>query len=71
MISRHGTMSRERAARGEDELLAMVYEDPEADAPREVYADRLLERGDPRGELTRVRTASARSAACRGAGPTS
>jgi uncharacterized protein (TIGR02996 family) len=34
-----------------DELLAIVYEDPDDDAPRLVYADWLLERGDPRGEF--------------------
>ena len=32
-------------------LLAAIYADPAADAPRAVYADWLLERGDPRGEL--------------------
>jgi uncharacterized protein (TIGR02996 family) len=32
-------------------LLAQVYSDPAADGPRLVYADWLLQRGDPRGEL--------------------
>jgi uncharacterized protein (TIGR02996 family) len=40
-------MTRARGA----ELLAAVYADPIADAPRLVYADWLLERSDPRGEL--------------------
>jgi uncharacterized protein (TIGR02996 family) len=35
----------------EADLLAAVYADPDADAPRLVYADWLLERDDPRGEL--------------------
>ena len=33
------------------ELLAQVYADPDADAPRLVYADWATSRGDPRGEL--------------------
>jgi uncharacterized protein (TIGR02996 family) len=34
-----------------DDLLAAIYEHPDDDAPRLVYADALQERGDPRGEL--------------------
>jgi uncharacterized protein (TIGR02996 family) len=34
-----------------DELLAQIYADPDADAPRLVYADWATSRGDPRGEL--------------------
>jgi uncharacterized protein (TIGR02996 family) len=34
-----------------DQLLAQVYADPDADAPRLVYADWATARGDPRGEL--------------------
>lgn len=33
------------------ELLAAVYADPHSDAPRLVYADFLLDHGDPHGEL--------------------
>ena len=33
------------------DLLAAVYADPDDDGARLVYADALLERGDPRGEL--------------------
>jgi uncharacterized protein (TIGR02996 family) len=33
------------------DLLAQVYADPSADAPRLVYADWATSRGDPRGEL--------------------
>lgn len=32
-------------------LLAAIYASPDDDAPRLVYADALLERGDPRGEF--------------------
>jgi uncharacterized protein (TIGR02996 family) len=38
----------------EASLLAAIREAPEDDAPRLVYMDWLLERGDPRGELLRV-----------------
>jgi uncharacterized protein (TIGR02996 family) len=34
-----------------DELLAAIYAAPFDDAPRSVYADFLMETGDPRGEL--------------------
>ncbi len=37
-----------------DALLAAVLEAPESDQPRLVYADYLLERHDPRGELITV-----------------
>ncbi len=35
----------------EAELLAAIYDQPDDDAPRLVYMDYLLDRGDPRGEL--------------------
>lgn len=38
-------------ARDAASLLAAVYAAPEADGPRQVYADWLLERGDVRGEF--------------------
>lgn len=38
-------------AQDEAGLLADVYANPDDDAPRLVYADWLLERGDPRGEF--------------------
>lgn len=37
-----------------DDLLSAVYADPTDNAARLVYADALLERGDPRGELISV-----------------
>jgi uncharacterized protein (TIGR02996 family) len=38
-------------SRNIEALLAAVYDAPDDEAPRLVYADALLERGDPRGEL--------------------
>jgi len=38
-------------------LLAEVIADPRAIAPRLVYADALLEAGEPRGELIQVQSA--------------
>ena len=45
--------SRSSRVRGVDldELLSMVYESPEEDEPRLVYADALMQRGDLRGEF--------------------
>ena len=43
-----------------EELLAEVHADPDDDGPRLVYADALLERGDPRGELVALQLARAR-----------
>jgi uncharacterized protein (TIGR02996 family) len=37
--------------RAPDDALAAVYADPTNDAPKLVYADALVEAGDPRGEL--------------------
>lgn len=39
------------SARLEGDLLAAVWAAPDDDAPRQVYADFLQEKGDPRGEL--------------------
>lgn len=41
-------------------LLARVLERPDDDAPREIYADALSERGDPRGEFIQVQLSRAR-----------
>jgi uncharacterized protein (TIGR02996 family) len=46
------------AARPDEALLAAVFANPADDAPRAVYADALLERGDPRGELVALQLAS-------------
>src|ERR1043165_6117004 len=48
------------AADADAELLALVYAAPDDDGPRLVYADALLERGDPRGELIALQIARAR-----------
>ncbi|HEU0029159.1 MAG TPA: TIGR02996 domain-containing protein [Kofleriaceae bacterium] len=42
-------------------LLGAVLADPDDDAPREVYADRLIELGDPRGEFITIQLALART----------
>ncbi|MEO8702830.1 MAG: TIGR02996 domain-containing protein [Kofleriaceae bacterium] len=44
------------------ELLAEVYAAPDDDGPREIYADALNERGDPRGEWIILELAEARGA---------
>ncbi len=45
----------------DEALLQAVYDDPDDDAPRLVYADALLERGDPRGELITLQCRLART----------
>ena len=39
-----------------DEMLRQIFAAPDDDAPRQVYADHLLEHGDPRGELITLQT---------------
>lgn len=41
----------------EHALIDAIEADPDDEAPRAVYADWLLERGDPRGELIQIQTA--------------
>lgn len=41
------------------ELLDAIYASPDDDEPRSVYADWLLERGDPRGEMIALQLARA------------
>jgi uncharacterized protein (TIGR02996 family) len=41
-------------------LIAEILLNPEDDAPRSVYADWLLDRGDPRGELIQIQCALAK-----------
>ena len=45
-----------QSARPADEMLRQIFEAPNDDAPRQVYADYLLEQGDPRGELIALQT---------------
>jgi uncharacterized protein (TIGR02996 family) len=48
-------LARSAPARsGGSDSLAAVYADPDDDRPRAVYADELLEKGDPRGELIQL-----------------
>lgn len=47
----------------EDELLAAIYADPDDDGLREVWADWLLERKDPRGEFVALQFALHRNTA--------
>ncbi len=53
-----GEIASERAkAKGEAEFLAAIYADLDDDAVRQVFADWLLDRGDPRGELIALQLA--------------
>jgi uncharacterized protein (TIGR02996 family) len=47
-------------SRDEPTLLAAIAADPDDDGPRIVYADWLLQAGDPRGELIAIQCALAR-----------
>lgn len=51
---------REVSGTSEEALRAQILEKPEDDAPRDVLADLLTERGDPRGEFIAIQTAHAR-----------
>jgi uncharacterized protein (TIGR02996 family) len=42
---------RQTAPNAGEAFLQAVYDDPSSDAPRKVYADWLMQRGDPRGEF--------------------
>jgi uncharacterized protein (TIGR02996 family) len=42
------------------DLLAMIHEDPDDDGARHVYADALIEAGDPRGEFFTLQLAAER-----------
>jgi uncharacterized protein (TIGR02996 family) len=53
LVAKGGTSTR-------DTLLAAIYETPHDDAPRMVYADVLVEAGDPRGELITLQLQRAR-----------
>jgi uncharacterized protein (TIGR02996 family) len=55
------TKTRDRRVREESALLAAVYADPSANAPREVYGDWLQQHGDPRGELIAIQMAHAKN----------
>lgn len=46
-----GDRARVVSAQSEEELLSIIYQTPEDDAPRLVYSDWLQERGDPRATV--------------------
>lgn len=54
------TSEKKSAKKTDDELLAAVYAAPDDDGPRMVFADALLERGDPRGEFIQLQLQRAR-----------
>ncbi|GEM_PF-1109053 len=59
-----GQVKSERsAAKTEADLLRAIYESPDDDDPRAVYADWLTERGDPRGEFITLQLARHRGEA--------
>lgn len=55
--------TEERAQKTADDFLAAIWRDPADDGLREVFADWLLERGDPRGELIALQLGRARGTA--------
>ena len=57
---------KKATAAAEADLLRAIYEHPEDDQPRLVYADWLLERGNPRGELIQLQFARVRGSAPKG-----
>lgn len=56
LAPRHGSAN-------DEELFDLVHANPDDDGPREVLADRWLERGDPRGELVTLQLKEARGTA--------
>lgn len=59
MQARASVRRLDRMSSVPESLMAQIVEAPEDDAPRLVYADWLLERDDPRGELLRLQCALA------------
>ncbi len=55
--------TRPREAKNEEALLQAIYDEPDNDAPRQVYADVLQERSDPRGEFIALQMRSGDAAA--------
>jgi uncharacterized protein (TIGR02996 family) len=51
LVERYATHAWQTPAAKADHLLALIHDHPDDDAAREIYADALLEAGDPRGEL--------------------
>ncbi len=63
--TRKATTTKRSSTANDEALLATVYANPDDDAPREVFADALLERGDVRGEFIRLQLLRARGQAGR------
>lgn len=57
IASRVGLASQRAAAKTVDDFLREIWQAPSDDGPREVFADWLLERGDPWGELITLQIA--------------
>ncbi|MFO0599855.1 MAG: TIGR02996 domain-containing protein [Myxococcaceae bacterium] len=57
---RRATSAKSSHAQSDDALLAAIYERPDDDGPRTVFADTLTERGDVRGEFISLQLARAR-----------
>ena len=60
VATREQTAKRDQRRSRERELLARVYATPHDDGPRQIYADFLLEHGDPRGEFILLQLAQDR-----------
>ena len=54
-------VAKAATAKTAEDFIAEIWAAPLEDAPREVFADWLLERGDPRGELITLQLARARA----------
>lgn len=54
------TSAKKSATKNDDALLAAIYDAPDDDAPRLVFADALTERGDVRGEFISLQVQRAR-----------
>ena len=59
-------MARPRSDSIERGLRTAIFANPDDDAPRLVYADWLLERGDPRGEFIQIQCKLGRAIGARG-----
>lgn len=60
LLPKETAAPRAPAKDSEEGLLAAIYAAPKDDGPRQIYADWLLERGDPRGEFITLQFRRAR-----------
>lgn len=63
LLADGSALAKAATAKTPEEFMAEVWSAPLDDGPREVFADWLLERGDPRGELITLQLARARGPA--------